>query len=113
MKLDFRALEQPSLEIILLDDDHTTIHVTTPTHGMLKKLEVMKRSIAALSGKSDAGTVTKIYSFIADLMSVNKEGLKITGNDLKDKYRLDLRHLFAFEQAYLEFVTEIKSAKNS
>lgn len=114
MKLDFRALEKPSLEITLLDDDNTTIHVITPTHGMLKRLESMKRELSAMRGKTtDVKTQNKVYGFIAELMSVNEEELKITGSDLKNKYRLGLYHLFAFENAYSDFIAEIRSAKNS
>lgn len=112
MKLDFRALEQPSMEIALLDDEVTTIHVTTPTQGDLKRLESLQKSIVALAKKTDSGAVGKVYDFIADLMSRNKENMKITGKDLSEKYRLGLSHLFAFVQAYNEFIAEIKSAKN-
>lgn len=113
MTLDFRALQQPSMECILLDDANTVIHVTPPTHGEVKKLEAMRAELQAMKGrKVDNGMLHRVYDMIADLMSHNEERLRITGKELKLKYRLTLLHLLAFEQAYMEFIGEIKAAKN-
>lgn len=113
MTLDFRALQQPSMECILLDDANTVIHVCVPKQGAVRKLEALKNDFLAMRGKkADVNAEHKVYDAIAGLMSVNEEGLKISGKELKTKYRLTLMHLLAFEQAYLKFIDEIKSAKN-
>lgn len=112
MKLDFRAIEQPNIEIVLLDDDNTTIHVTTPTHGMVKQLESMKQVLASLDSKSDENALNKSYEFVAKLMSVNREGLLITGKALRETYRISPLSLLEFVRAYFDFIEEIKAAKN-
>ena len=114
MTLDFRALQQPSMECILPDDDNTVIHVTVPRQGDVRRLEAMRSELSAMrSRKPDAAMEQKVYDFIAELMSRNEEGIRISGKDLKVRYRLTLMHLLAFEQAYQKFIREIKSAKNS
>lgn len=113
MTLDFRSLRQPSIECIMLDDENTVIHVVPPTQNDVKRLETMNRELQAIRAKTpDAAMQKKMYDFLAELMSHNEEDLKITGIELKTKYRLSLTHLLAFEKAYIEFIAEIKSAKN-
>lgn len=108
--LDFLSLNKPSLELILSDD--TTIHVETPTHGMLLRFQQMQKEAAALKGKTDAKALGKMYDLIAEIMSINREGIKLTGDDLRNRYGFEPYHLLAFEHGYLEFINEIKQAKN-
>lgn len=113
MTLDFRALQQPSMECILLDEANTVIHVGVPKQGAVRKLEALRNDFLAMRGKKlDISAEHKVYDAIAEIMSINEEGLKISGKELKTKYRLNLMHLLVFEQAYLKFIDEIKSAKN-
>lgn len=112
MTLDFRALQKPCIEITLLDDDNTVLHVETPTHGVLMRLQSMRKEAISLKGKNDPDTLAKMYDLLAELMSFNREGIKLTGTELREKYRLEQYHLLAFEMTYLDFINEVKSAKN-
>lgn len=112
MILDFRSLQKPSIELVLLDDENTVIHVETPTQGALLRLKAMQKEVAAMKGKTDSKTLSKMYDLCAELMSFNRERLTITGEELREKYRIEEDHLLAFELAYLDFIAEIKSAKN-
>lgn len=111
-KLDFNALEQPTLEVVLRDENKTHITVMVPSVELVEKLEANGESITAACKRKDAHSMQVCYDLAAELMSCNEENLTITGEELRAKYGVGYGLLFAFLVAYNDFVAEIKNAKN-
>lgn len=112
MKLDFRAIRQPSLEITLLDADETTINVLMPTEGMYERLLTMAKELREIANSKDIGAINKCYDFMAELISRNTQKITITGDELRVKYGIDFMLLLELENAYMQFVAEATGAKN-
>lgn len=112
MKLDFNALEQPTLELTLKDDNKTTIHATVPTEELVERLQAAAPGMKAIVDQGHAETAKALYGLIADLISCNLEGITFTAESLRDIYRLGLLEVFVLAKTYLEFIGEISGAKN-
>lgn len=110
--LDFNALDVPVIELTMCDKEKTKIRVTTPTEGILQELLVNSKIIGDITKGGDIEAIEKVYALFAKIISCNLENLSITGEELRDKYKLSLYHIIAFAGEYLEFVNDIKSAKN-
>ena len=50
-----------------------------------------------------------LYEAVADMLSNNKQGYKVTKNDLED---YSVEDLIAFINAYVDFIKELGKAKN-
>lgn len=111
-KLDFNALEQPTLELTMKDENRTTINVEIPNEALIERLQAAAPGLKKACQSQDANLIRKTYELIADLISCNEQGLQVSAVDLRDKYRLKLEDLIAFCSIYLEFIAEIKNAKN-
>ena len=112
MKLDFNALEQPTLELTLKDDNKTTIHATAPTEELVERLTAAAPDLKKTIDQGHVETTKALYGLMADLMSCNREGITFTAESLRDTYRLRLFELVVFVKTYLEFIGEISGAKN-
>lgn len=109
---DFNAITQQTLEVTLNDPEHTKIHVTTPPERLIEQLAA---SIDDLTGKDTGNDFDKIrasYKLLAELMSCNLEGLKITADDLREKYNVAPMVLAAFVTVYMDFINDFHNAKN-
>ena len=111
-KLDFNAIAQPTLELVMRDTNKTHITVTTPSVELVEKLEANLDDITAACNKKDANSMTVCYDLAAEFISNNQEGITITGQELREVYGVDYTLLFAFFIAYQDLINEIKSAKN-
>lgn len=112
MKLDFNALEQPTLELTLKDDNKTTIHATVPTEELVERLQAAAPGMKNIVEHGYAETAKALFGLMADLMSCNLEGVTFTAESLRDTYRLGLLEVFVLAKAYTEFIGEISGAKN-
>lgn len=110
--LDFNSIEPRVLELILRDDDRTCIRVGTPTEALIEELQrVAPKLDAALKNKNEA-SIESVYDLAARLMSCNRDDVKITKEELRDKYRMNLENLLIFFGAYIDFINEITHEKN-
>ena len=101
----------------MADEADTIITVTTPSEGLVEELEDMASQAATIFSEENPDMLDACYDLAARVMSCNREGLRVSVGDLKTKYWPADRvanqvHLLAFFKAYMEFVEEIKSAKN-
>lgn len=112
MKLDLRALEQPTLELTLLDDAATTLHLTIPETSLVEKLMAIAPELKAIQQSQDDDSIQKLYSFAADLISNNEEGVTVTAEELNDVYKLRFVHLVFIFRDYLKFIRGIENVKN-
>lgn len=111
-KLDFNSVEPLVLELTMKDEARTVIRVSTPTEALVEELQhVASKLSAAVKGKSEASTES-IYDLAARLISCNLDDLKVTKEDLRDKYRMNLENLLIFFGAYIDFINEITHEKN-
>lgn len=110
--LDFNTVKLPTLSLVMLDADHTRIDVRVPTTALVKKLEALAPELEATLSAGDATAVQRAYELAADLMSCNTQGLQVTGQDLQGKYGLGIDHLVVFFTQFVEFISEINTAKN-
>lgn len=110
--LNFRSFAQPTLPINMNDAEETLFTVTTPSVELVEKLDANKDEIIAAFKKGDRNSLDEIWSLAASLISCNREGRQVTAEELKGRYGMDYRMLFAFYQVYGEFIDEIEAAKN-
>ena len=116
-RLNFNQLIAPVLELEMADEAHTLITVTTPSEGLVEEVEKMASHASTIFSEDNPDMLDACYDLAARVMSCNKEGLQVSVEDLKTKYWPADRvanqlHLLAFLKAYMDFIEEIKSAKN-
>ncbi|MDE6730062.1 MAG: hypothetical protein K2J71_04725 [Oscillospiraceae bacterium] len=107
---DFNSIEQITMGITLPNQEKTRLTLTVPKVSLIEKLSTNAEKIDKIFKEKNKSTINELYQIIADIMSCNKEFRKVTAEELKDC--LLYEHVSAFVFAYMEFLTEIKSAKN-
>lgn len=111
--LDFNALERPTLELTMKDQARTRIRVTTPTERLYERLLAASTELPSIRENKDASAIRATYDLAAELISCNLDGLTVTAEQLRDEYKLTWdTDLIVFFSAYLDFIHEIKNAKN-
>ena len=111
-KLDFNALERPVLELTLKDEARTVVRATAPTEELVERLTAAAGELKAVIDHGTGEAIKALFELIADLMNCNLDGQVFTAEELRDKYGIKLYEATVFVAAYLEFIEEIKSAKN-
>lgn len=110
--LDLNTVERPTLELTLQDEAKTTILVSTPSEALVRELEEVSAEMDALFRRGDKESVDAIYDLAARLISCNHQGLQVTADELRTKYRMGLESALLFYGAYLDFINELTNAKN-
>ncbi|MBR5862250.1 MAG: hypothetical protein IKZ08_02875 [Bacteroidales bacterium] len=110
--LDLNTAARPTLELTMQDEDKTLFRVSTPTEGLLEELKSITPEMQAVIEKGDEQGVKEIYELAAKLISCNRDFKKVTGEELRGKYRMDLESAILFFNAYLDFINELTNAKN-
>lgn len=111
-ELNFNSLERPHLKLTMRDANHTVLRVTTPTEELVEKLTACAGELHEVLEKKDADATRAAWDLLADLLSYNMEGVKVTADDLRGKYGLYLEDAIVLMKAYLDFITELTNAKN-
>lgn len=110
--LDFNVIVPPTLLLVMRDPERTKIDVVAPTEGLIEELEAVGPAMKEALASDEAASVPAIYDLAARLISCNKQGLQVTAEELRDKYKLNLEALIVFCNSYPDFIKEITSAKN-
>ena len=110
--LDFNVIEPLTFPLVMRDPEHTKIDVLAPTEGLIEELEAAGPAIKGALAADDEASVPALYDLAARLMSCNQQGLAVTAEELRDKYKLNLECLVVFYNSYPDFIKEIASAKN-
>ena len=110
--LNFRKFAQPTLPINMNDAEETLFTLTAPTVELVERLEANQDELVAIFKQGNRESLDEIWSLAADLISCNREGRKVTVEELKGRYGMGYRMLFVFLEAYGEFIAEIEAAKN-
>lgn len=110
--LDFNSYRRPELILVMKDDEGTTLHITTPTKQLVEEFNAnMAELQEALNGKN-ATSSRMVYILASKLINCNLDGVTTTPDELAKKYGLNLEDMAIFWAAYIEFIEEIKKAKN-
>ena len=109
---DFNALEQPTLEVALKDEDKTRVRLTIPSTSLVERFMAMLADVEKLANTPDGALVRAVYALWAEIFNSNADGLTFTAESLRDQYKLELVHLICFQPVYLDFIAEIQNAKN-
>lgn len=112
MRLDFNAIEEITLDVVMKDDEKTELHITAPAQKMITRLKNTASRLKEIFAKKDEKAIETVWELSAELMSFNLEGIVLTAEELKGKYRMNETSLVIFLQHYVKFVKEINSAKN-
>lgn len=116
-RLDFNQLNQPVLDLRMTDEAKTVITVTTPTEGLVEELEAIRANVSTIFAADNPDSIDACYDLAARIMSCNREGIKVSVDDLKNKYwpkdkMANHLHLLAFLKVYVDYIEEIKNEKN-
>lgn len=110
--LDFNTIERPVLELVMPDNDHTHIKVSTPTESLVEELATLAPQLEKAQQSGDAETTASIYDLAARLINCNRSFIKVTPEDLRGKFNMNLENLIIFFGAYIDFINEVTNAKN-
>lgn len=109
--LDFNSIEKPTLELRMKDEARTKITVCTPTQALIEELEANYSSIKEAANGTEE-SIAIMFTLMAKLINCNLEGITVTAEELRDKYDMEFIDALLFFSAYMEFIDDIKTAKN-
>lgn len=109
--LDLNKAKKQSFPVTMMDDAKTVFSLTVPN---LATLEELKSISAEFEGaiNNDESSLSACYDVAAKLFSCNRIGIPVTGDELRDKYKMELEDLILFFSAYTEFISELTALKN-
>lgn len=110
--LDFNVIVPPTLPLVMRDPERTKIDVVAPTEGLVEELDAVGANMKEALEADVEASVPAIYDLAARLISCNKQGLQVTAEELRDKYKLNLEALIVFYNTYMDFLNEVAGAKN-
>jgi len=112
--LDFNLIAPPTLPLVMRDADKTRITVCVPSEGMIESLGSLLPELESISNETaaDPESIRLIYEATARFISCNREGITVTADDLRGKYKFNFETLVIFYQAYIDFITGITNEKN-
>lgn len=110
--VDFNRFRPPILTVPLMDEAKTVLHVVPPTVDLQEELQARSAELSALLMEGGDETVGAFYVLAANLMSCNRDLKRITGEQLKTVYNLDVEDLIVFFSTYTDFLEDLKSSKN-
>lgn len=110
--LDFNSYRRPTLLLRMKDEQQTKLHVTTPTLELVEELKanLTELKLALTGNDTEAGAA--VYELAAKLLNCNLDGVTTNAEELAVKYEMNLEDLTMFFTVYMDFLEEVKSAKN-
>lgn len=109
--LDLNTVQRPTLEVTLMDGARTMLRVTTPNEGTIREFEALLPELGKIQ-QGDRSAVDLIYDTIARVLSCNRDFIKVTPEELRGKYRMDLETAIIFMAEYNKFIDGIQNEKN-
>jgi hypothetical protein len=110
--LDFNTIEVQTLDIVLRDEARTKVHLRYPTEGLVQELIRISPEMHKVLETGDGESLNLTYDLVARLINCNRDGIKVTGEELRTKYNMDFEMVIVFCSSYLEFLNETTNAKN-
>lgn len=109
--LDLNNVQQSFMDLTLQDDAHTVVHLDITTEENVNKLMSIGPELEKLK-KGDREGVDAIYDLAAKIISCNLDYFTVTGQELREKYGMNLYSAIAFFSAYMGFIKELSNQKN-
>ena len=109
--LDLNCVQSSIMDLTLQDDDRTVLHLDFPTEALVRELEQMGPELKKIES-GDRSSVELIYDLAARLISCNFDYIKVTAQELREKYRMNLFSAMTFFSAYLSFINDLGNQKN-
>lgn len=110
--LDFNAIQLPTWQITLKDEAKTVVNLVEPSVELVDRMVAASGELQEVAEKKDGRTIKKLYELVAEVLTCNDDGFKFTAEELRNKYKMTLLDIFRFVAMWLEFVNELKEAKN-
>lgn len=111
MELNLNTVQRPTLDLTLMDDEQTVLRVKMPTLDMFKEMQSVSSALDGVED-GDKDSVDALYEMLAGLLSNNRDRIKVTAEELRGKYKIDLESAIIVFRAYVDFITSITRAKN-
>lgn len=109
--LDLNGVQSSIMDVTLQDADRTVLHLDFPTEALVRELEGLTPELDKIK-KGDRNAIEMIYDLAARLLSCNLDFIKITAEELRGKYSMNLVSALAFFSAYMSFINELGNQKN-
>ena len=109
--LDLNSVQSSFMDLTLQDENRTVVHLDLPTEELVQDLKKMQTELDALR-KGDRDAVEKIYDLAANLINCNLDFFKVTGQELRVTYRMNVLSAINFFSAYLDFIRSLENEKN-
>lgn len=110
--LDFNSYRRPTLLLRMKDEQQTKLHVTAPTVELVEELKANLTELKLALTGNDTAASDAVYGLAAKLLNCNLDGVTTSADELAVKYEMNLEDLTMFFTVYLDFLEEIKNAKN-
>lgn len=111
MRLDLNTVQRPTLELVMMDEEQTVLHVKMPTKAMFKELTDSDATVeGAENGNADS--IDTLYDLVARVLDCNRDRIRVTPSDLEAKYCMELEDVILTYRAYVSFVLSIVKEKN-
>lgn len=130
-RLNLREAAMPSLELELMDG--TIINVLPCKPSQVQELQSFATKMSEISADENSDNATYIaaaYDFFAEILSVNKEKMTFTADQLRDTYLFlpvdkdsknpekdkefnELMAITTVMKSIVEFLADLKTSKNS
>lgn len=110
--LDFNSVEVQTLDIVLRDEERTAFHLKYPTEGLVQELMRLSPMMHKVLEEGDPESLELTYDLVAKLINCNRDGIKVTGSELRTKYKMDFELIVIFCNNYLDFINDLTNAKN-
>jgi hypothetical protein len=110
--LNFNSIQQPTWDVTLRDEAQTTVHLSAPSVDLVDRLVAMAPDLEEAAKTKDGKSVRASYELVAEVMSCNEDSITFTAESLRDTYKMTFVDLLVLFKGYMEFIAEIKDAKN-
>lgn len=107
---DFNSIEQPTMQITLPNAERTRLTLVFPKTSLVERLRENAGQLHEIFSSKNEHGIHEVYKMFAEIMSCNQQFRTFTADDLKEC--LSYAHIEAFSLAYMEFLLEVKGAKN-
>lgn len=95
------------MKVILRGESPVSLQVLPPS---VKQIELLQEIAKRLEHPEEHQE--EIYLFAAMLLSQNREGIKLTPEDLREKHDMQADDMIMLFDAYADFINEFSQAKN-
>lgn len=110
--LDLNKAKRQSFPVTMMDEKQTVFYLVMPNAETIKRLQAIYRELPSVMNGDDADALDACYEVAAEVFSCNRMQSKVTAEELKSIYAMEIEDLILFFNAYMEFIGELTKVKN-